>query len=219
MFIHLKKSLIIPQSEHVKISEAIASLWGNENFEKPDLPKESFVRGVLMHDRGFGKVDNFDLLSMNKETRTKTLKDGIENLSDDHVSDVVSLMHIKRLIDMYPKEEMNDIYIKCLNVLEEKIKLSGFAKSEYEFADKITEIADDIAFDFSLGKDSDGEVFVYAKHERDLLRIKFEIKDNLIYMNPWPLSVDYFEGKINGYLKDGYPDKLAKEEIVFKLIK
>ncbi|MEN9647692.1 MAG: hypothetical protein RLY57_496 [Candidatus Parcubacteria bacterium] len=220
MFISTKRPIVIPQSEHAKIAAAIASLWGNKDFEKSNLPHESFVKGVILHDRGFGEHDNHELMSLTKEARLHTLKSGIEQISDDHVADAVTLMHIKRLIEMYPKEEMEELAELCNKTLEEKIQLSGFQKTEYDFADKITEIADDIAFDFSLEENSSGEVCVYKKRgDETITSVTFIIKENVISMTPWPLSVDYYEGSIVGYEKEGYPQSLKAHIIPFFLKK
>jgi hypothetical protein len=121
---------------------------------------------------------------------------------------------------MYPKEEMKELVELCDKTLEEKIQLSGFEKTEYDFADKVTEIADDIAFDFALEEDSNGEVFVYKKHNDEVATpVTFIIKENIVSMIPWPLSVDSYEGSIVGYEKEGYPQNLKEQVIPFILKK
>jgi hypothetical protein len=111
---------------------------------------------------------------------------------------------------------MSELYEMCLQKLQEKINTSGVSKEEFEFADKITEIADDVAFDFSLGDDSTGEVSVFAKHDsKEKTIIEFKIEKGAISMNPWPLSTDYFKSSIKGYSKENYPERLEEQEVEF----
>ena len=43
MFISKKDQVIIPQSEHARLAAIIASLWGNKELQKPNLPEQSFI--------------------------------------------------------------------------------------------------------------------------------------------------------------------------------
>ncbi|MSR71344.1 MAG: DUF3891 family protein [Candidatus Taylorbacteria bacterium] len=220
MFISNKNSIVTPQSEHARLSATIAMLWGNSDFEKTTLPQDSFVRGVLFHDRGFGSHDNYSLGNLSKEERELTLIDGILKASNDPVADIVTLLHIKRLTKMYPPEQIKEIADLCDKTLELKMKTSKFSKEEFTFADRITELADDIAFDFAFGDEDGGEASVLKKHDdKEFTQIKFTIQGITISMNPWPLSVDHYEGFIIGYEKEGYPQVLNSQLINFILKK
>ncbi len=218
MFISSRHQLIVSQAEHARLSAVIAALWGNISFERPKIPHDSFVRGVLFHDRGFEEHDNYNLMSLSKKERMHTLKQGIIKENKDPVSDILTLLHIKRLIAMYPPADMKELSILLESSLSKKIKVVNISQKEFLFADAITEIADDIAFDFALGKDAIGGVEIFASHaSQKKTRVKFVIKGNMLTMSPWPLSVNYYEGFIIGYERKGYPQKRIPQMIQFVL--
>ncbi|MBM3232779.1 DUF3891 family protein [Candidatus Pacearchaeota archaeon] len=216
MFKSKKRQINIPQSEHVKIAATIALLWGNESFQKPNIPTHSFVKGVLFHDRGYKDYDNFPVGSLTKKQRRDTLKKGILKDSGDIIADIVSLHHINRLIP----EDMSDIRQILEKFLSNKMKKVVISPKEFLFADRITDFADEIAFYFSFEEDTRGSSEVLSNHSSNKIeKIEFNIKDNCITMSPWPLSVDYHEGFIVGYQRKGYPKKLSPEIIPFILKK
>ena len=51
------------QADHARFSAAIALAWGNERFRLPPIPSDGFTRGVALHDRGHGELDNDPLLA------------------------------------------------------------------------------------------------------------------------------------------------------------
>ncbi|MDX6454362.1 MAG: hypothetical protein QOD48_469, partial [Gaiellaceae bacterium] len=46
-----------PQAEHQRLAGVIAAAWGNDQVGRPPLPFESWVRGVAVHDRAYGELD------------------------------------------------------------------------------------------------------------------------------------------------------------------
>lgn len=221
MLISKKRPIIIPQFEHTRLSATIAFLWGNDDFEKTTLPSDSFIKGVLFHDRGYGYLDNFPLGSLTIEQRKATLIKGIEESFNDPIADIVTLLHIKRLTSSSTmRDELTDVALECEKVLSEKMKVVSVSETEFAFADRIVDLADSIAFDFSLEEDSKDSGEVSSRHgSNDLTSINFSIKGNVISMTPWPLSVERYEGFIVGYQKNGYPEKLDPCIIPFILQK
>ena len=57
MFRSSRRDVVFPQAEHARLAGAIALAWGNERFARPALPFDAFVRGVTLHDRGYGQLD------------------------------------------------------------------------------------------------------------------------------------------------------------------
>ncbi len=217
MFIS-KRAIITPQFEHAKLAAVIASLWGNKQFHKPRLPHDSFVKGVLFHDRGFGEHDHYNLISLSKKERLHTLRQGILKESEDQISNILTILHIKRLIAMYPPSDMKEI-LSLLNIsLSRKLKAVKISQEDFMFADAITEIADDIAFDFALGENSKGSVEIIQDiNSRKKTKVHFSIKGSVITMKPWPLSVDNYKGFIIGYERKGYPQQRKPHMISFIL--
>jgi hypothetical protein len=55
MFISKQRPIAIPQWEHQKLAGTLALLWGNAEFERPLVPFESFLTGIGLHDRAYGR--------------------------------------------------------------------------------------------------------------------------------------------------------------------
>ena len=46
-----------PEAEHQRLAGVVAAAWGNDEVKRPPLPFESWVRGVAVHDRAYGELD------------------------------------------------------------------------------------------------------------------------------------------------------------------
>ena len=57
MFRSKRRDVVIPQSEHSRMTGMLAYHWGNDDFDKPPH-FDSFVLGASLHDRGYGEYDN-----------------------------------------------------------------------------------------------------------------------------------------------------------------
>ena len=57
MFKSKLRPIITPQAEHGKQAGLLASLWGNETFDKPPVDFSAFVNGVVLHDWAYGLLD------------------------------------------------------------------------------------------------------------------------------------------------------------------
>ena len=57
MFRSRRRPVVFPQAEHARLAGTIALAWGNDQFARPALPFDAFVRGVTLHDRGYGQLD------------------------------------------------------------------------------------------------------------------------------------------------------------------
>lgn len=172
-----------------------------------------------MHDRGFGNFDDHPICATTKKERKQILEKGIKSASGDTTADIVALMHIRRLISIFEKE-MASLAVLCDKELEKRLDKAGNSRAEFAFADAITNFCDDIAFDFSEGKDAEGEQLVFASHEDDeAIRVRYRINaaSGAISLAPWPLVVPYYQGFILGYQKTGYPRKLVAEVLPFVL--
>jgi len=59
MFKSKRRPIVIPQSEHQRLSGTLALLWGNADFDRPQMPPDSLLTGIGLHDRAFGYLDTF----------------------------------------------------------------------------------------------------------------------------------------------------------------
>ena len=76
MFRSKSRGVIITQFEHARFSYQLASLYGNEDFDVPNIPIESFLAGVLFHDRGYGIVDEYEIGQMSEDAHVDVLVKG-----------------------------------------------------------------------------------------------------------------------------------------------
>ena len=61
MFKSSQRPIVIPQSEHLKLTGALTLLWGNAQFELPPTPHLSVVMGIALHDRAHEYLDNMPI--------------------------------------------------------------------------------------------------------------------------------------------------------------
>ena len=86
--------VVVPQAEHARLSGAIAAVWARQQ----PLPFESLVRGVTLHDRGYGELDNDEIGAVEPERWVEIQLRGFDERSGDAVVDLVVALHIRRLI-------------------------------------------------------------------------------------------------------------------------
>jgi len=92
------RDIVIPQAEHAKLSGILAYNWGNEEFDKPAFDFNSFVEGVKYHDIGYGEYDNSPLGELTLEQWADLTFKGTEISFDNPVVDIVTKLHLKRLL-------------------------------------------------------------------------------------------------------------------------
>ena len=61
MFRSKQRRIAIPQWEHHKLAGTLALLWGNAEFERAQVPFESFLSGIGLHDRAYEPLDNLPI--------------------------------------------------------------------------------------------------------------------------------------------------------------
>jgi hypothetical protein len=198
------RSVVYPHAEHARLSAAIAAAWGNESVTRPALPFESFVRGVELHDRGYGVLDNDGLGEIPQERWLKIMRRGLEAQDEDAVVDLVVVMHIRRLVansDASLGAELDAAYAARLEV-------AGVSEQDAAAADVVTNLCDRLSFSFCFEEAGAGTVgsFVYSIGS-----------DGVAAVSPWPLGVQRLTETVIGYRADGYPEQLEPVERVFCL--
>ncbi|MCA9911303.1 MAG: DUF3891 family protein, partial [Anaerolineae bacterium] len=164
MFKSQKRPIVVPQAEHARFAGILASLWGNADFDRPALDFQSFIKGVTFHDRGYGQLDYYPLGEVDRETWLSIQRRGILLSADDAISNVVSLLHIKRLLqNSGTAQPTDDLVALADEQIAASIGKSGLAREAFEWADKITQWCDDVAFDFSFEANVHRSPQVYAR--------------------------------------------------------
>lgn len=216
MFRSKTREVIVPQSEHAQLAGIIALLWGNDEFDLPDFNFDSFVMGVALHDFGHGYLDTHELGAMDDDLSYKVDSSLVNVKLPNPIADAVAHFHILRLFRNY--SHWPDLIDICEERILNDIKLSGISKKKFIWADRITEFCDVLSFDFCFDKPKDLICEVSPKRaniKTVSVRFKFD-GDETVYIDPWPLKVDGYQGYILGYASNNYPNDL--EPIIRKYV-
>src|SRR5581483_2916422 len=101
--------------------------------------RESFVRGVALHDRGYGELDNDPIGGVPRERWLEIQRRGFGERDDDPIVDLVASMHILRLVRGAVPE-----FEDALPRLRER---AGVDEATALAVDEITNLCDRISFD------------------------------------------------------------------------
>ncbi len=218
MFKSKKRPVIVTQAEHGRLSGILASLWGNDNFDRPAMNFESFVLGVTFHDRGYGLVDNAPIGEADPAEWREIQRLGIVNgFTDDPVANIIVLMHIKRLLTWMNEDEFVEL---AHQYIRQSLIKTDVPQSMFEWTDHITRLCDEISFNFSFEANLQKPAELYPKLDSDeTVTIYHRLTDDgTIYVKPWVFSVDSYSGFITGYNANTYPDTLEPVYMPFKLL-
>jgi hypothetical protein len=186
MFRSERRPVVYPQAEHARLAGTIAAAW---NPEDVPLPFASFVRGVTLHDRGYGELDDDPLGEVSQERWCEIQTRGFRATSGDAVSDLVVALHIRRLLG-------DDLEHPARAALAREIdERLGDVSPEARAADAITELCDKVAFAYCFERPAEGRGFSFDGNET-------------VVLDPWPLAVPELHTVVGGFAADGYPDRL-----------
>lgn len=204
MFVSKERNIVVPQSEHQRLVGELARNWGNQDFSLPPVNRSSFELGVATHDRAFGHLDTMKVGQMSVEDRVTQVDTWINTAYSDLEAELTVLLHVRRLMNT---PELQDLYLKLNDRVQEIVKNKDLDLAAYEQADTITNFCDLIAFDFSFESSLERNVTVYQK-EHTMADITYKLSGGTVVLDTWPFSVPKIEGYILGYKQDDYPRNL-----------
>jgi len=204
MFRSKREGVIVPQAEHARLSGAIAAVWARP----VPLPFEPFVRGVTLHDRGYGELDDDEIESINPDRWVEVQSRGFRARSGDAVVDLVVALHIRRLIgrDEHPARAALAREIDA--ALPDLLAAAGASEADARAADAVTQLCDRISFVFCSGTAEGGEVAG--------IRFRYD-GDATTTLDPWPLAVPWLRGVVGGFAAEGYPERLDPVVRLFRV--
>jgi len=205
VFRSTQRPVVYSQAEHARLAGVIARAWGNAEFPRPPLPFDSFVRGVVLHDRGYGELDNDGIGEVANDRWLEIMCKGFEAQDDDPVVDLVAALHIRRLVSGEPPA----IQAEFEAALPARLAAADVSETDAEAADLVTNLCDRLSFSFCFEEEYAGRLdpFSYAV-----------AADGSATLEPWPLGVPELTQTIVGYRADGYPEELEPVERVFRLV-
>lgn len=220
MFRSKQRQIVIPQWEHQKLAGTLALLWGNANFERPDVPFESFLTGVGMHDRAYGPLDNLPIGGVSEEEWLELTRSGFEMRWADSIADLIAKMHLQRLASYGSAPARQALAAEMAQAIQAQIERHGLNATLFERIDRITDLCDRIAFDFCFEVPAEGEVRIFPRSDRDEeITVGYRIKDGLIQVDAWPFGVDSYQGYLVGYQDKGYPTVLEPVLVAYRLVR
>jgi hypothetical protein len=200
LFRSKRRAVVYPQAEHGRMAGAIAASWQRDAIP---LPFESWVRGVTLHDRGYGELDDDELLSIPQERWAGEIQTrGFRERTGDDVTDLVVALHIRRLIG-------DDVEHPARAALAREIDEElGDVSDDARTADRATNVCDAIAFAFCFEAEAATTVAGVAIAYDGAGRIT---------LDPWPLAVPALRGVIGGFEADGYPQRLTPVVTLYRV--
>jgi len=194
-----QRPVVYSQAEHSRLSGVIAAAWA----EPTPLPFASLVRGVAVHDRGYGELDADPLGEMPQERWLEITRRGFAAQDDDPIVDLVVAMHLHRLVSTAPVPVGPEVQREFDAGLEERFAAAGVDREAAASADEITNLCDSLAFSFSFEQDASGCAGPIAYTVA---------RDGSATLAPWPLRVPDLRETVVGYEADGYPERLEPVE-------
>ncbi len=191
-----RRAVVFPQAEHARFAGTLALAWR----DRPALPFASFVRGVADHDRGYGEFDNDELGAIESAPWVAIQRRGFTPQGEDAVVDLVTAMHVRRLLSSKDDEHERAAFAEVDGLLPSLLAAAGVTAEDAEAADRITNLCDRIALLFCLEERAEGEVRGHA-YEVDGL--------GTVTIDPWPLELPRLVGLVTGYAAETYPERLA----------
>jgi hypothetical protein len=209
MFKSKRRSIVTPQSEHLKLVGTLALLWGNKDFDIPPVERTSMVAGMGLHDRGYGYLDNNPIGGMDDAEWFPIARRGFYMPCSDAVADTIVKYHLRRLASHDHSAGRKALAAEFSGAIEQQLKEYDLSKELFERMDRITDLCDSLSFSLCFDIPASGEISIYPRNSGDEeVIVKYSVENGLINASPWPFSVDSYEGYLIAYKSDGYPERL-----------
>jgi len=199
------------------MSGILASHWGNDAFDRPALDFDRWVTGVLFHDWHYGVLDNLPILEASETAWVALTRRAVVEHFDDPVVDIVAKLQVRRLLNGQESEERAALIRQIDAHVDARLPESGYPLADFQWADRITRLCDNIAFEFAFGNIGTEQAAVHARQaDAAETAIHYTIQTGgQILVQPWPFAVPSISGFITGFAADGYPDVLKPQMIQF----
>ena len=212
MFRSRRRDVVYPQAEHARFAAAIAAAWGNARFPRPPAPFEPWVRGVALHDRGYGELDADGIGEVPTDRWLEIQRRGFEPRGEDPVADLVVALHVRRLVGYSRTAAGSGATAEMDALLPELHAREGVAAEDAALADRITHLCDAIAFDFCVEEPAEGTVEVEGG------RVAYRIDgEGGVTLEPWPLALPRLVGVTIAYRSVCYPERPDPVAVLYRV--
>jgi hypothetical protein len=220
MFKSKRRPIVTPQSEHLKLVGTLAMLWGNDTFDLPPIERESMILGMGTHDRGYGYLDNAPIGEMGESAWFPIAHRTFTMPCSDVVADTIVKYHFRRLASYDDSPGRKALTVEFSKAIDEHLKEHNLSEELFDRIDRITNLCDSLSFSFCFDVPASGEISIFPRNGEDTeVTVKYHVEDGVISAEPWPFSVDSYEGYLVAYQSDGYPERLDPVILPFVLKK
>ena len=209
MFKSKRRPIVTPQSEHLKLVGTLAMLWGNDEFDTPPIDRVSMIAGMGLHDRGYGYLDNHSIGGMDDAEWFPIARRTFYMPCSDVVADTIVKYHFRRLASHDESAGRKALTAEFSTALDEHLEVHNLSKKLFDRIDRITDLCDSLSFKFCFDVPASGEISMFPRNGEDKeVAVKYHVEEGVININPWPFSVDSYQGYLVAYKLDGYPKAL-----------
>lgn len=207
---------MFPQSEHARLAASIALAWGDD-VAPLSLPRESYVAGVALHDRGYGEHDADEIGALPGDRWLAIQQRGFSPRGADPTVDLVVGMHVRRLVSHGADEAALRTLAEMDAALPALLEAAAVSEEDAAAADRITDLCDRVAFDFCFEEPRSGSVEL-TDAEGDPAAVRYEVDGRgSVGLAPWPLAPPAVSGVLLGYSAEGYPGTLEPVVVPFRV--
>jgi hypothetical protein len=218
MFKSKRRPIVTPQSEHLKLVGTLAMLWGNDDFELPPIAHESMILGMGTHDRGYGYLDNHPIGGMDDSEWFPVARRTFTMPCSDVVADTIVKCHFRRLASHDQSAGRKALTAEFTAALDEHLEVHNLSKELFDRIDRITNLCDSLSFSLCFDVPASGEISIFPRNGEDKeVAVKYHVEDGVISADPWPFSVDSYEGYLLAYQSDGYPEQIDPVILPYEL--
>jgi hypothetical protein len=196
---------VYPQAEHARVAGAIAAAWGSD---RPPVAFESLVRGVALHDRGYGELDADGIGETDDDRWLEIQRRGFASQDVDPVVDLVVALHIHRLVSYGDSPARRAASREFAEALPGRRADAQVTEDAAVAADRITNVCDRISFELCFEHDDEFSVGIYTCTASS---------SGIATVDPWPLAPQRLEIRAVAYVADTYPQVLKPMERTFVL--
>ncbi len=218
MFKSKRRPIVTPQSEHLKLVGTLAMLWGNDEFDLPPIERESMILGMGTHDRGYGYLDNHPIGGMDESEWFPIARQTFYMPCSDLVADTIVKYHFRRLAGHDDSPGRKALAAEFSTAIDEHLKKHNLSKELFDRLDRITDLCDSLSFSLCFDVPASGEIAIFPHNDEDTeTTVKYHVEDGVISADPWPFSVNHYEGYLVAYKSDGYPETLDPVILTYEL--
>lgn len=221
MFVSKRNSVVYPQSEHLKLATVVANHWGNDEFAKPPVPFESFIKAVSSHDSGYGHYDTSTIGEQNEDGIVRLWSRCTDQKLNDPYAEIIIKRHFMRLTSIYPSfPKLVAFHDQLENEVSDLYKKHELDKHIFDVTDTIMNVCDAIAFSFCREETATRELKIYTDtNEDNMVTLSYSIDQNhTIRIDPYPLDEALITGAITAYDQKEYPKVLLPNEVSYQIM-